>query len=95
VQVKSSEVPVDSPTLNQLIGSMQNVQADQGLLVSWGGFKSSIDREIPAQFFRVRLWDQDDLVDALLNNYDKLDEDLRTDIPLKRIWTVADVENEM
>lgn len=95
VQVKSSDMPVDSPTLNQLIGSMQNVQADQGLLVSWGGFKSSIDREIPAQFFRVRLWDQDDLVDALLSNYDKLDEDLRTDIPLKRIWTVADTENEM
>ena len=94
VQVKSSDVPVDSPTLNQLIGSMQNVQADQGLLVSWGGFKSSIDKEIPAQFFRVRLWGQDDLIDELLANYDKLDEDLRTDIPLKRIWTVADVANE-
>ena len=95
VQVKSSDMPVDSPTLSQLIGSMQLVQADQGLLVSWGGFKSSIDREIPAQFFKVRLWDQDDLVDALLSNYDKLDEDLQADIPLKRIWTIADVENEM
>jgi len=94
VQVKSGDTPVDSPTLNQLIGCMQNVQAEQGLLVSWGGFKSSIDREIPTQFFRVRLWNQDDLIDELLANYDKLDEDLRTDIPLKRIWTVADVENE-
>jgi restriction system protein len=34
VQVKSQDAPVDSPTLNQLIGSMQNVQADQGLLVA-------------------------------------------------------------
>jgi restriction system protein len=94
VQVKSGDTPVDSPTLNQLIGSMQNVQADQGLFVSWGGFKSSIDKEIPAQFFRVRLWDQDKLIDALLNNYDSLDPEIRADLPLKRIWTVADVEDE-
>jgi restriction system protein len=36
VQVKSGDAPVDLPTLNQLIGAMQNVQADQGLLVSLG-----------------------------------------------------------
>lgn len=71
------------------IGAMQNVQADQGLLVSWGGFKSSVDKEVPAQFFRVRLWDQDAIVDELLANYDKLDEDLRAELPLKRIWTIA------
>lgn len=94
VQVKSGDLPVDSPTLNQLIGSMQNVQADQGLLVSWGGFKSSIDKEIPAQFFRVRLWNQDTLIAELLANYDKLDEDLRAEIPLKRIWTITATEEE-
>jgi hypothetical protein len=32
--------PVDSSTLHRLIGTMQNVQAAQGLLVSSGGFKS-------------------------------------------------------
>ncbi|MFC1934136.1 restriction endonuclease [Chloroflexota bacterium] len=94
VQVKSSETPVDSPTLNQLIGSMQNVQAEQGLLVSWGGFKSSVDRELATQFFRVRLWDQDKLIDALLSNYDKLSEDLRAELPLKRIWTIAEINEE-
>ena len=52
VQVKSQDSPVDTPTLNQLIGSMQNVQADQGLLVSWGGFRTSVDRESAIQFFR-------------------------------------------
>lgn len=89
VQVKSGDSPVDSPTLNQLIGSMQNVQAEQGLLVSWGGFKSSVDKEIPAQFFRVRLWDQKILVEQLLEHYDKLDADLRAELPFKQIWTVA------
>src|SRR5207244_7723358 len=47
MQVKSQESPVDTPTLHQLVGSMQNVGADQGLLVAWGGFKSSVDRETP------------------------------------------------
>ncbi len=94
VQVKSQESPIDTQTLNQLIGSMQNVQADQGLLVAWGGFKSSVDKEVPVQFFRVRLWDQDDLIDKLLENYDKLDDDIRADLPLKRMWTVAQTEEE-
>jgi len=89
VQVKSQDAPVDAPTMNQLIGSMQNVQAEQGLLVSWGGFKSSVDKETPVQFFRVRLWDSDDLIDQLLEQYDRLPEALRAELPLKRVWTVA------
>jgi restriction system protein len=95
VQVKSGDSPVDSPTLNQLIGAMQNVQADQGLLVSWSGFKSSVDKEVAVQFFRVRLWDQDTLISELLSHYEALDEDLRADIPLKRIWTITTTEEEV
>lgn len=94
VQVKSQSSPVDSPTLHQLVGSMQNVQADQGLLVSWGGFKSSVDREVPNQFFRVRLWDQDDLIEQMLAAYERLPDDLRAEIPLKRVWTIAAQEDE-
>ena len=93
-QVKSGESPVELGMLNQLIGAMQNVQADQGLFVSWGGFKSSIDKEIPAQFFRVRLWDQDSLIDNILEHYDNLDEDIRAELPLKRIWTVAQIDED-
>lgn len=88
VQVKSTEGPVDAPTLTQFIGAMQNVHADQGLLVSSGGFKSS--KEIAAQFFRVRLWDQVDLVEQSLEHYDKLDADLRAEIPLKQVWVVSE-----
>ena len=94
VQVKSGDSPADSPTLNQLIGTMQNVQADQGLLVSWGGFKSSVDREVPTQFFRVRLWDQETLINEFLGIYDKLDADLRAEVPVKRIWSLAAQEEE-
>lgn len=92
VQVKSGDAPLDRPTLDQLVGVMQNVQASNGLLVSWGGFKSSIDKEEAIQFFRVRLWDQDDVIDQVLAHYDKLDEDMRTDLPLKRIWILTQPE---
>lgn len=94
VQVKSGSDPVDRPTLDQLVGTMQNFQAEQGLLVSWGGFRISVDKEKPNQFFRVRLWDRDDLIDQLIEHYDKLDDDIRADLPLKRIWTVASPEEE-
>jgi len=94
VQVKSQDSPLERPILDQLVGTMQHVQADQGLLVCWGGFKPTIKREISRLFFKVRLWDQNDLIDHLLDNYDKLDEDIRAELPLKRIWTVASKELE-
>jgi restriction system protein len=68
---------------------MQNVQAQHGLFVSWGGFKTSIDKEKATQFFRVRLWDRDDLIEQLLDNYEKLDASIRAELPLRRIWTIA------
>ena len=92
VQVKSGDSPIDRPTMDQLIGTMQNFQADQGLLVSWGGFKSSVDKEKALQFFRVRLWDQQELINQILMNYTELDEDLRVELPLKRIWSIAETE---
>ena len=94
VQVKSGDSPLDTPTLNQLIGTMQNVQAKHGLFVSWGGFKTSVDKEKATQFFRVRLWDRDDLIEQLLNNYEKLDASIRAELPLKSIWTIAYADNE-
>ncbi len=94
VQVKSGDSPLDTPTLNQLIGTMQNVQAKHGLFVSWGGFKSSVDKEKAVQFFRVRLWDRDNLIEELLNNYEKLNDSIRAELPLKRIWTIAYSESD-
>lgn len=41
---------------------------------------------------KVRLWDAGDLVDALLRNYDRFDEDLRAELPLKRVWALVQEE---
>ncbi|OYV05967.1 MAG: restriction endonuclease [Verrucomicrobiales bacterium VVV1] len=94
VQVKSSDTPVERVVLDQLIGTMQNFQAEQGLLISWGGFKQSVERERATQFFRVRLWNRNDLIENLLAHYDALDEDLRSELPLKRIWTITNPAEE-
>lgn len=92
VQVKSGSTPADRPEFTQLIGAMQSVNADQGLFVSWSGFKPTVLKEVPAQFFKVRLWNQEDLVAQLLDNYSKLDEDIRLELPLKQIWTLTNLE---
>lgn len=92
VQVKSGDTPADRPEFTQLIGAMQSVQADHGLFVSWSDFKSTVYKEVPVQFFKVRLWNQNDLIDQLLGNYEKLDQEIRTELPLKQIWTIATPE---
>ena len=92
VQVKSGDGQVDRPEFTQLIGAMQTTQADQGLFVSWSGFKSTVEKEVPANFFKVRLWNQSDIVTQLLAVYDQLDNEIKSEIPLKRIWTITSPE---
>jgi restriction system protein len=92
VQVKSQQTPTERAVLDALGGVMKKVNATHGLLVCWGGFKSSIDREEAQQFFHVRLWDSDDLINELLKVYDKIDAEIRAAIPLKRVWTLAATE---
>jgi len=94
VQVKSTNSPIDRPTLDQLIGTIHNFGADQGLLVSWSGFKSSVEKERPNQFFKVRLWSQKEIINEFLKNYDKLDEEIKAEIPLKKVWALSISDNE-
>lgn len=89
VQVKSGDTPADHPEFTHLIGAMQSVQAEYGLFVSWSDFKQSVNKEEAAKFFKVRLWNQNDLIEQLLNNYERLDHQMQAELPLKRIWLVA------
>jgi restriction system protein len=47
-----------------------------------------------SSFFKIRLWTQTELLEALFAYYDRLDEDVKAELPLKRIWTVAAQEVE-
>lgn len=89
VEVKSGDGLVDRPTVDKLIGAMTKFNASQGLFVSWGGFKSNVQKELASSFFKVRLWTQRDLLNQLFLNYDKLSADIKLELPLKQIWTVT------
>jgi restriction system protein len=89
VQVKSSHGPVNVELIQRLHGSMKSVGADQGLFVSWGGFNSKVPTEERTQFFTIRLWDSGDLIENLLENYERLSPDIQAELPLKRIWVLV------
>ena len=90
VQVKSSPSPVDVKIVRELHGVLSTHGADQALLVAWGGVNKTARQELRGQFFRVRVWDADNLLDAVLRNYDQLSEELRADLPLKRVWSLVE-----
>ncbi len=89
VQVKSSSNPIDVGTLRELRGVMSKVSAEQGLLVSWGGFTSSTQSEANDSFFTIRLWDQGTLLEEIFKNYDKFDDEIKAELPLKRSWSLV------
>lgn len=89
MEVKSESGPIDRASVDKLIGAVTKFGAGEGLFVAWGGFRSNVHKELASSFFRVRLWGQTELLEALFANYDRLDEELRAELPLKRIWTVA------
>ena len=37
-------------------------------------------------FFTIRLWDAGALLEAIFKNYEKFDDELKAELPLKRIW---------
>lgn len=89
VQVKSSQSSSDVNILRSLKGTMQTFKADQGLLVSWGGFTKSLENEARLSYFSVRLWDANDLLEAIFKNYDRLPQELQNELPLKRTWALV------
>ena len=92
VQVKSSSSAIDVSVLRELQGVMQKVRANQGLLVSWGGFTQKALQEARDSFFTIRLWDQGAILGEIFKCYDKFDDDLKAELPLKRIWTLVKEE---
>ncbi|RME81143.1 MAG: restriction endonuclease [Zetaproteobacteria bacterium] len=89
VQVKSGDAPADIKAVRELQGAMKNFGASQGLFVSWGGFKSSVSKEVARLFFEIRLWGPEELMREVLRHYDALPDELQAELPLKRIWVLV------
>ena len=89
VEVKSGSEPIGREVADKLLGAVDKFRATQGLLVSWGGFRSNVQRELASSFFKLRLWGRAELLEQLFESYEELDDELKAELPLKRIWTVA------
>jgi restriction system protein len=90
VQVKSQDKAVDVPVLRELQGVMKQFNAEQGLLVAWGGVTKALQREAHRLFFEIRIWDAGDIVTAIQQVYEKLPEETQADLPMKRIWVLTE-----
>ena len=90
VQVKSQDSKIEAKEIKALKGAMQDSGATEGLYVAWGGFRNSVKEQ--ESFFTVRLWDQQRLLEAFFEYYDRLDPELKAEIPLKKVWTLAGEE---
>lgn len=87
VQVKKGQAGIDE--FRSLRGLVTSLGADQGLLVAWRGFKGTVRSEARSEYFKIRLWDAEDLLTALFRVYEQLPDDVRSQIPLQRVWALV------
>jgi restriction system protein len=88
VEVKHrSGTAIGSKEIRNLVGGRH--ASDKGLFVSTGGFTKDARYESERANIPLMLWDLDDLVQALIENYDNADQETRALIPLTRLfWPV-------
>ena len=86
VQVKSDSSPVGDPVVQTLQGAITRFNADQALLVAWGGVNRQAEKFLETTKFTIRVWDSTDLMKSIFGTYPQLSEDIRTELPLKQIW---------
>lgn len=86
VQVKSQTGAVSDTVLQQLNGAIHRFQADQALLVTFGGVTGPAKTYLETQYFNIRVWTMDDIIQAIYKHYPSLDSEMKARLPLKQIW---------
>lgn len=94
VQVKSGQTPVNVDIVRAFSGVMNRFGAEHGLVVAWSGFRGTVERETAQDYFKIRLWDAEDLVKNIQKYYDRLPKDIQAELPLKKIWILLPEEEE-
>ena len=92
VQVKSESTPVGDPVVQTLQGAITRFNADQALLVAWGGVNRQAEKFLETTKFQIRVWDSGDLMAAIYRVYPDLPADIRSELPLKQIWIPVEGE---
>lgn len=78
---------IGSKDIRNLVGGRH--ASDKGLFVSTGGFTKDARYEAERANIPLMLWDLNDLVQALVENYEQADQETRALIPLTRLfWPV-------
>lgn len=90
VQVKSQTGAVSDTVLQQLNGAIHRFQADQGLLVTFGGVTGPAKAYLETQYFNIRVWTIDDIIQSIYKHYPALDNEMKARLPLKQIWVPID-----
>jgi restriction system protein len=92
VQVKSQTGAVSDTVLQQLNGAIHRFQADQALLVTFGGVTGPARTYLETQYFNIRVWTIDDIIKSIYKHYPSLDNEMKARLPLKQIWVPIDPE---
>lgn len=92
VQVKSQTGAVSDTVLQQLNGAIHRFQADQALLVTFGGVTGPAKTYLETQYFNIRVWTIDDIIQSIYKHYPVLDNEMKARLPLKQIWIPIDPE---
>jgi restriction system protein len=89
VKVLMTREPVDKPALDSLLESAAKNGAQEALLVSWGGFTEPAREQPASDFFRLRLWSRQELLDELTSCYGMFDDAVKAGLQLKPVWISA------
>lgn len=84
VEVKHRQAAMGSQEIRSFLGGRRD--GDKGLYVSTGGFTKDARYEAERARIPVALMDLDDLVESLLDHYERLDIEAKRLIPLRKLY---------
>lgn len=87
VGVKHRQGQTESKELRSFLGGRH--KDDRGLYVSTGGFTKDSRYEADRASIPVTLWELDDIVRSIVENYESLDAETKQLVPLKRLYWPA------
>lgn len=88
VECKSEAGQIGAQVIRGLQGAMASHKADQGLLVAWGGLNKPATQAIRTDRLTIAVWDAEAVLDHLFAVYDRLPDETRARLPMKRAWVL-------
>jgi restriction system protein len=80
---------MEDPSFDDLGAFKALSDSGNSLFASWLYFSDETQEEASRLFDQVKFWNIGDVVRALTANYEKTSDELKSYIPLKRIWTLV------